>query len=132
MSVAQACSTRSMASDEDDWSYRGKLLLAPMVRVNSLAFRTLCGVYGADMLYSEEIVARSLVACRRTENAALGTVDFVAPADSRVVFRTRPKERVVLQLGTACAAEALQAAMCAASDVRAVDLNMGCPVKFSL
>ena len=38
----------------------------------------------------------------------------------------------MLQLGTACATEALQAAQKAAGDVRAVDLNMGCPVKFSL
>ena len=41
----------------DSWDYRKGLLLAPMVRVNSLAFRTVCAEYGANMLYSEEIVA---------------------------------------------------------------------------
>ena len=36
------------------------------------------------------------------------------------------------QLGTACPVEALQAAQVAAADVRAIDLNMGCPIKFSV
>ena len=106
-----------------------------MVRVNSLPFRTLCAEYGCEMLYSEEIVARCLVESRRSENAALGTIDFTSPDDrggGRVTFRTRPGEKVVLQLGTACAVEALQAANCAVADVRAIDLNMGCPVKFSV
>ena len=105
-----------------------------MVRVNSLAFRTVCAEYGCDMLYSEEIVARSLVESKRTENAALGTVDFTSSEErggGRVIFRVKPRERVVLQLGTACPVEALKAAQMAAADVRAVDLNMGCPVKFS-
>ena len=66
----------------DDWAYGGgRLLLAPMVRVNSLAFRTLCAEHGAAMLYSEEIVDKSLAECRRTENSALGTVDFESPGD---------------------------------------------------
>ena len=120
------------------WSYHQQLILAPMVRINSLPFRTLCAEYGCRMLYSEEIVARCLVESKRSENTALGTVDFTQPdggpsaPGGRVTFRTRPGERVVLQLGTACATEALQAANCAADVVRAVDLNMGCPVKFSV
>jgi tRNA-dihydrouridine synthase 2 len=108
-----------------DWCYRNKLILAPMVRVNSLAFRTVCAEYGCDMLYSEEIVAKSLIESKRSINAALGTVDFTTTAErggGRVILRVRPKERIVLQLGTACAAEALQAAQMAAADVRAVDL----------
>ena len=117
----------------EEWSYRGKLLLAPMVRVNSLAFRQVCSEHGADMVYSEELIDRSLLACPRTENAELGTVDYRAP-DGRIVFRTWAgrKERVVLQLGTACAADALRAAEHVGPDVRAIDINMGCPVKFSL
>ena len=128
-------SAAAASDDESDWSYRRKLILAPMVRVNSLAFRTLCAEHGCDMLYSEEMVAASLVKSRRVENAALGTVDFHSAEErggGRVMLRIRPGERLVLQLGTACATEALQAAQVAAADVRAVDLNMGCPVKFSV
>ena len=42
---------------DDDWSYRGSLILAPMVRVNHLPFRMLASEYGADMVYSEEVHA---------------------------------------------------------------------------
>lgn len=128
------------APEPSDWSYRSssgrtKLILAPMVRVNSLAFRTVCAEYGCDMLYSEEIVARSLVESKRSENTALGTVDFTSSEErggGRVILRVRPRERIVLQLGTACGIEALKAAEMAIKDVRAIDLNMGCPVKFSV
>ena len=125
-----------------DWSYRSvpgrpKMLLAPMVRTNSLAFRTLCSEYGADMVYSEEMVDKSIIECRRTVNEALGTIDYSSPeaaerGGGRVIFRTKPGERVVLQLGTASATHALLAAQNAAADVCAIDINMGCPVKFSL
>lgn len=124
--------------EEEPWSYRRKLILAPMVRINSLAFRDLCAEYGCKMLYSEEIVARNLVQSKRMNNEALGTIDFIEPdlgpskPGGRVCFRTRPGENVVLQLGTACATEALQAANHVADCVKAVDLNMGCPVKFSV
>ena len=125
------------AEDTPDvgWSYRRKMILAPMVRVNSLAFRELCTEYGADMVYSEELVDRSLLACRRTENAERGTVEYRnSEGDGRVIFSTWAgrRERVVLQLGTACAADALRAAQHVGGDVRAIDINMGCPVKFSL
>ena len=122
-------------ADDEEWSYRGKMMLAPMVRVNSLAFRTLCQENGAAMVYSEEIVDRCMYESKRVWNAALGTVDFQSKTENgggRAIFRTRPGERVVLQLGTACAAQALLAAQHAAADVRAIDINMGCPVKFSV
>ena len=116
--------------DGTDWCYRGALMLAPMVRINHLPFRLLAAEYGADMVYSEELVDRSILACRRTLNERLGTADYCHP-DGKLIFRVRPRERVVLQLGTASAAEALRAAQVVGSDVRAIDINMGCPVKFS-
>ena len=126
----------SSTATSDDWEYGGgRLLLAPMVRCNSLAFRTLCAEHGAHMVYSEELVDRQLAECRRIENEQLGTIDFESPGDrggGRVVFRTVPGERVALQLGTADATQALLAAQKAAADVRAIDINMGCPVKFSV
>ena len=121
-----------MADDSEDreWSYRGGLFLAPMVRINHLPFRMLASEYGADMVYSEELVDRSILACRRTENERLGTFDY-CHGDGKLIFRVKPRERVVLQLGTASAGDALRAAQVVGSDVRAIDVNMGCPVKFS-
>lgn len=37
--------------------------LAPMVRVNTLPMRLLALEYGADLVYSEELVAQNLVRC---------------------------------------------------------------------
>jgi tRNA-dihydrouridine synthase 2 len=73
--------------------------------------------------------------CKRVENPTWGTVDFVdtESQNDNVVFRTFPEERkrLVLQLGTGDATRALKCAMLAAKDVSAVDINMGCPLKFS-
>ena len=138
MTELQPANGATAIDEEEPWSYRRKLILAPMVRINSLAFRDLCAEYGCKMLYSEEIVARNLIQSKRMNNEALGTIDFIEPdlgpskPGGRVCFRTRPGENVVLQLGTACATEALQAANHVADCVKAVDLNMGCPVKFSV
>ena len=43
--------------------------LAPMVRVNTAPMRLLALEYGADLVYSEELVAQSLAATTRREAA---------------------------------------------------------------
>lgn len=48
--------------------YRGKMILAPMVRTNAIPFRALALKYGADVVYSEEIVDRKIIGCRRVVN----------------------------------------------------------------
>jgi tRNA-dihydrouridine synthase 2 len=115
--------------DEPPWEYRGAWVLAPMVRVNTLPFRLLCAEHGADMLYSEELVDKSVSACRRSVSAR-GEAEY-RHADGKLIFSTVPHERVAFQLGTASGPDALAAANLVADDVRAIDVNMGCPVKFS-
>lgn len=51
---------------------------------------------GASMVYSEELVDRSVINCVRSENAALGTIDFRHP-DGKLIFSTVPEERVAFQ-----------------------------------
>ena len=98
----------------------------------------------------EQLVDRRISRCQRRENAFLGTVDFVeaprAPAKEmkkkrsrdankvRVAFRTCPRERerVVFQLGTSRPQMALEAAKLVQHDVAGIDLNMGCPKRFSV
>jgi len=152
--VPSAC----MTNLSSDWSYYDQVILAPMVRVGTLPMRLLaasvsaphgflfvpCGrrlsdpyrhsvvlQYGATMCYSEEIVDRSIMRCRRVVNDENGTIDFVDHT-KRVIFQTIPNERVVFQIGSADAVSALKGAEVIANDVRAVDLNMGCPQHFSL
>eukprot|EP00808_Paulinella_micropora_P002070 g28832.t1 len=115
----------------EDWSYHNKLILAPMVRVGTLPMRLLAAQHGADIVYSEEVIAKKFIKCRRQVNQELGTVEFLDP-HGRLVFATVPGEPVVFQMGTCSAEEAVRAASLVQQDVRAIDVNMGCPKHFSI
>jgi tRNA-dihydrouridine synthase 2 len=149
---------RAEVASGAEWSYRGKVVLAPMVRVGTLPFRILAQNYGADIVYSEELIDHRLLRCQRVVDeplAAAGpvgaagfasawerperTIRYVVKNDQKVktgpertVFQTYEGEPVVLQLGTGDAVRALQAAQVVARDVRAIDINMGCPIHFSV
>ncbi|KAJ6638100.1 tRNA-dihydrouridine(20) synthase [NAD(P)+]-like [Pseudolycoriella hygida] len=123
-----------MVSTRNFVDYRNKLILAPMVRVGTLPFRLLSLRYGADIVYTEELIDWKLLKTTRKINEVLGTVDFVDESDGTIVFRTcaEERERVVLQIGTSCAERALQVGKLVEGDVAALDVNMGCPKEFSV
>ncbi|NXX14358.1 DUS2L synthase, partial [Podargus strigoides] len=118
--------------------FRGKKILAPMVRVGTLPMRLLALDYGADIVYCEELIDIKMMQCKRVINGkysisfVLDTVDFVAP-NERVVFRTCERERrhVVFQMGSADAERALAVAKLVENDVAGIDINMGCPKEYS-
>ncbi|XP_010583050.1 PREDICTED: tRNA-dihydrouridine(20) synthase [NAD(P)+]-like isoform X2 [Haliaeetus leucocephalus] len=112
--------------------FRGKKILAPMVRVGTLPMRLLALDYGADIVYCEELIDIKMLQCKRVINEVLETVDFIAP-NERVVFRTCERERhhVVFQMGSADAERALAVAKLVESDVAGIDINMGCPKEYS-
>lgn len=114
--------------------YRGKMILAPMVKVGTLPMRLLALEYGADIVYTEEIIDMRLLASERVENKLLGTIDYIDRRDNTLVFRTCPKEkdRLVLQIGTADGDRAAAAAKKVERDISGFDVNMGCPKGFSL
>lgn len=120
-----------MTSNRRPGLWRDKSILAPMVRVGTLPLRLLALKHGAGLVYSPEIVDKAIIGSRRVLNGALGTVDFVR--EGRLVFRTHPseKDRLVFQIGSSDPALALEAARLVQHDVAAVDLNCGCPKKFS-
>ncbi|KAJ3321772.1 hypothetical protein HDV06_003921 [Boothiomyces sp. JEL0866] len=94
--------------------YRNKQILAPMVRVGTLPMRLLALKYGAELL---------------------GTIDYIDDSgNGGLVLRIHPKEqpKLVLQIGSSNPELAVQAALKLQNDVSAVDLNCGCPKKFSL
>jgi tRNA-dihydrouridine synthase 2 len=111
--------------------YSNKTILAPMVRVGTLPFRLMCLRYGADIVYGEELVTYAMRGVTRVENEVLNTVDFLKP-DGSVIYRTCDEDVPnVFQLGASNAVDALAAASIVARDVVGIDLNMGCPKKFS-
>ncbi|XP_045511221.1 tRNA-dihydrouridine(20) synthase [NAD(P)+]-like isoform X1 [Colias croceus] len=115
-------------------SYENKVILAPMVRIGTLPMRILALRYGADIVYSEELIDWKLLRSKRRYNDILKTVDYVDQTDGTIVFRTCAEEngKVVLQLGTCCAERALKVAKLVENDVAAIDINMGCPKEFSI
>ena len=124
------------AGRAEAWARRvrgGGGFLAPMVRCGTLPLRLQALDLGAAAVYSEETIDRRLHGARREWNAAAGTTDFV-DAKGVACFRTcaREHERVVLQIGTAEAGNAVRAAELVARDVACIDVNMGCPVHFSV
>ena len=108
--------------------------MAPMVRASTLPLRLIAAEYGADLVYSEELVATQLARAIVSEHPTLGTTDYTVPGSPHPLLRIAPVERgrLVVQLGASEAAVALAAASAVQGRVAAVDLNMGCPHHFSV
>ena len=64
-----------------------KLILAPMVRINTTPFRQLIKKYGADYVFTEEIIAKKLITCERIFNKTLGTYDYISSKDQSLCLR---------------------------------------------
>ncbi len=114
--------------------YANKMILAPMVKIGTLPTRLLALEYGADLVYTEEIIDFRLLRSQRVDNTVLDTVDYIDRTDDTLVLRVSPRERgrLVLQIGTSNAARAVRVARMVEGDVDGIDVNMGCPKSFSL
>jgi tRNA-dihydrouridine synthase 2 len=116
-------------------NYSNRIICGPMVRISSLPFRLLALEYGADIVFSEELIDYRLTQCIRVENDLFNTIDFVVPGEDRPmlqIHKNREKDRLIVQLGTADPQRALNAARLVENDVAGIDINMGCPKKFSI
>jgi tRNA-dihydrouridine synthase 2 len=127
--------------------YRGKIVLAPMVRSGECPSRLLALKYGADLVWGPETVDRALIGCTRVENKSTQTIDFTRCSNNgnkdaqpdkghreSVIFRLHPAregKKLIHQIGTANPETAIQAAKLIAGDVAGIDVNAGCPKPFS-
>lgn len=123
--------------------YRGKVVLAPMVRSGELPSRLLALKYGADLVWGPETIDRAIIGASRRVNPRNGTVEFTRmpsnqagkeDAQESVLYRldpTREKGKLIYQMGTATPELAVQAAKVVAADVNGIDVNSGCPKPFS-
>lgn len=114
-------------------SFREGLFLAPMVRIGSLPTRLLSLRYGADLVWSPEIVDRAIMGSDRVVDERTGMVSFLR--EGKQIFTTHPieRDRLIFQLGSASPRWAYEAIshVTAHDDVAGVDLNCGCPKPFS-
>lgn len=70
--------------------YRDKIILAPMVRIGTIPMRLLALDYGADLVYSEEIIDYKLMKCRRVLNGE-------CQALSKMISDHDPWEKILLE-----------------------------------
>ena len=125
--------------------YRGKIVLAPMVRSGELPSRLLALHYGADLVWGPETIDRSMIGTTRKVNPDTSTIDFTRfssnsgrlPTPNQkesIIYRLHPikeKGKLIFQIGTANPETAVQAAKLVAADVAGIDVNAGCPKPFS-
>lgn len=114
--------------------YAGKLCLAPMVRSGELPTRLMALKYGADLVWTPEIIDKKIIQCEKVDNVKLETIDFVEKKSRKPVLRTYPKVekgKLIFQLGSANPDLAVEAALKVIDTVDGIDLNCGCPKPFS-
>lgn len=124
--------------------YRGKIVLAPMVRSGELPSRLLALKYGADLVWGPETIDRALIGASRRVNPRNGNIEFTRfPSNGgrttkstkeSIIYRIDPvreKGKLIFQIGTASPELAVEAAKTIAGDVTGIDVNSGCPKPFS-
>ncbi|KAL4882748.1 hypothetical protein BJY04DRAFT_34158 [Aspergillus karnatakaensis] len=124
--------------------YRGKVVLAPMVRSGELPSRLLALKYGADLVWGPETIDKAIIGAARRVNPRNGTIEFTRtpsnggrkdkPVQESIIYRIDPireKGKLIYQMGTASPELAVQAAKMVAGDVDGIDVNSGCPKPFS-
>eukprot|EP00559_Dactyliosolen_fragilissimus_P004571 CAMPEP_0184858384 /NCGR_PEP_ID=MMETSP0580-20130426/3497_1 /TAXON_ID=1118495 /ORGANISM="Dactyliosolen fragilissimus" /LENGTH=478 /DNA_ID=CAMNT_0027354503 /DNA_START=246 /DNA_END=1682 /DNA_ORIENTATION=+ len=151
--LSSATASTSTIQERADMLFSNSEILAPMVRASTTPLRLLALSYGADLVYTEEIIDRSITTCDRIINNELPhqTIDYVRKKETfspkvlkrmasqkqslPVVLRIVPsieKHRLIYQIGTGESNLALPAAHFVEKDVSGIDINMGCPKKFSV
>lgn len=103
-----------------------------MVRVGTFPMRLLAIKYGADLVFNQELIDHKVTRVVRRTNEKYGSVDFIDKSTDKLIFRTFPDEKVIFQIGSSDAIRCLNACTLIQNDVLGVDLNMGCPKKFSV
>ena len=125
--------------------YRGKVVLAPMVRSGELPSRLLALKYGADLVWGPETVDRSMIGTTIRFNPKASTIDFTRMSSNAsrpqplvqkesVIYRLHPMRehgKLIFQIGTASPETAVEAAKLVAEYVAGIDVNAGCPKSFS-
>lgn len=124
--------------------YRGKIVLAPMVRSGELPSRLLALHYGADLVWGPETVDRSMIGTVEEKNPRTGCIEWTRTPNTQVpegkelhksvIYRidpSRESSKLIFQIGTNSPGRAVEAANLVAPYVSGIDVNAGCPKPFS-
>ena len=116
--------------------YRGKVVLAPMVRSGELPSRLLALKYGADLVWGPETIDKSMIGTTKRTNPRTGCIEWSRTSHDRetVLYRFDPAReggKSIFQIGTNDPARAVEASKLFAEHVSGIDVNAGCPKPFS-
>lgn len=128
--------------------YRGKIVLAPMVRSGELPSRLLALHYGADLVWGPETVDRSMIGTTQHTNPRSGCIEWkrlptkhahstIEDEDNikeSIIFRIDPareSSKFIFQIGTNNPDRAVAAGTLVAPYCCGIDVNAGCPKSFS-
>ncbi|KAL1590233.1 hypothetical protein WHR41_01179 [Cladosporium halotolerans] len=139
--------TKQVPIPKNGVDYRGKIVLAPMVRSGECPSRLIALKYGADLVWGPETIDKAMIGTTRTFNEQTKTVDFsrlssngsknplINPDQKEsIIYRLHPEregKRLIYQIGTADPETAVEAASLVAKYVAGIDVNAGCPKPFS-
>ncbi|MCJ1409585.1 hypothetical protein MMC19_003666 [Ptychographa xylographoides] len=140
-----AMSPKKVPIPKNGVDYRGKVVLAPMVRSGELPSRLLALKYGADLVWGPETVDKAMIGTTKKFNPITGTIDYTRYASNsgrepmvnqkeNVIYKLHPvkeQKRLIYQIGTSSPATAVAAAKLVAEHVAGIDVNAGCPKPFS-
>ena len=123
--------------------YRGKVVLAPMVRSGELPMRLLSLKYGADLVWGPETIDKSMIGTTKHFNSITSTYDYTRMSSNHkhspnakesLIYKLCPdqeRQRMIFQMGTSNPELAVQASKLVAEHVAGIDVNAGCPKPFS-
>jgi len=123
--------------------YRGKVVLAPMVRSGECPSRLLALKYGADLVWGPETIDKAMIGTTKHFNPNTKTIDFTRmpsnkvydpDASESVIYRLDPEresKKLIYQIGTSNPETAVEASKLVAEHVAGIDVNAGCPKPFS-
>lgn len=124
--------------------YRGKIVLAPMVRSGELPSRLLALKYGADLVWGPETIDKSMIGTTKRLNPFTSTMDYTrfssnqqSPESERkesLIYRLHPTReygKSIFQVGTSSPTTAVECCKLVAEHVAGIDVNAGCPKPFS-
>lgn len=145
LSSIMAVTPKRVPIPKNGVDYRGKIVLAPMVRSGELPSRLLALKYGADLAWGPETVDKSMIGTTKRFNPITSTIDFTRPTSNSgrtqstekkdsLIYRlhpTREHGKLIFQIGTASPTTAVEAAKLVAENVAGIDVNAGCPKPFS-
>lgn len=129
--------------------YRGKIVLAPMVRSGELPSRLLALHYGADLVWGPETIDQAMIGTTERTNPRTGCIEWLRKNNNgkkvaevkdddtvseSIIYRIDPKresDKLIYQIGTNSPERAVKASLLVAPYVSGIDVNAGCPKPFS-